>query len=108
MSKAIAVFGSTGQQGGSVLRALLKSGDYHVKAITRSANSAKAKKLAALNNVTVHEADLDNPASFDSVLKGVDGVFLVTDFSAHFDHKEVKQGTMQLLKTMLNMSYLVV
>jgi uncharacterized protein YbjT (DUF2867 family) len=93
MSKIITVFGSTGQQGGAVLRALLKAGDYHVRAITRSANSDKAKKLAGLNNVTVHEADLDNPASLGPVLKGAHGAFLVTDFSAHFDQREVKQGT---------------
>jgi uncharacterized protein YbjT (DUF2867 family) len=50
----------------------------------------KAKRLAGLNNVEVHEADLDNPASLE---QGAYGAFFVTDFSAHFDHREVKQGT---------------
>jgi len=93
MSKIIAVFGSTGNQGGAVLKSLLKAGNYHVRAITRNANSDKAKKLAALNNVTVHEADFKNPDSLDKVLAGAYGAFFVTDFSAHFDHSEVKQGT---------------
>jgi uncharacterized protein YbjT (DUF2867 family) len=93
MSRVIAVFGSTGQQGGAVLRSLLQIGNYNLRAVTRSANSEKAKKLAGLNNVTVHEADLDNPASLEQVLQGAHGAFLVTDFSAHFDHREVKQGT---------------
>ena len=93
MTKIIAVFGSTGNQGGAVLKSLLKAGSYHVRAITRSANSDKAKKLASFNDVTVHEADFKNPDSLDKVLAGAYGAFFVTDFSAHFDHSEVKQGT---------------
>ncbi len=93
MSKIIAVFGSTGNQGGAVLKSLLKAGNYHVRAITRNVNSDKAKKLATINNVTVHEADFKNPESLDKVLAGSYGAFFVTDFSSHFDHSEVKQGT---------------
>ena len=63
----ITVFGSTGQQGGAVVKSLLQAGNFKVRAITRNANTDKAKVLAALNNVTVHEADLDNPASLDKV-----------------------------------------
>ncbi len=77
MSRVIAVFGSTGQQGGAVLRSLLQTGNYNLRAVTRSAKSEKAKKLAGLNNVTVHEADLDNPASLEQVLQGAYGAFLV-------------------------------
>jgi uncharacterized protein YbjT (DUF2867 family) len=110
MSKIIAVFGSTGNQGGAVLKSLLKAGNYHVRAITRNANSDKAKKLAALNNVTVHEADFKNPDSLDKVLAGAYGAFFVTDFSAHFDHSEVNKAQtllIALLEIMLNMSCLV-
>ena len=67
MSRAIAVFGSTGQQGGAVLKALANTGNYVLRAVTRSAKSEKAKSLASLKNVTVHEADLNNPASLDNV-----------------------------------------
>ncbi|CAF0934266.1 unnamed protein product [Brachionus calyciflorus] len=92
MSKIIGIFGSTGAQGGSVLRALVKDGKYSIRAITRNPKSDKAVELSKLNNVTVHQADLDDPSSIDRVLNGCYGAFLVTDFSAHFEHKETKQG----------------
>ncbi len=92
MSKVIAVFGATGSQGGSVLKALAKSGEFAVKAITRDVNSEKAKKLESLTNVTTCSANLDDVPSLERALKGCYGVFLVTDFTAHFDHKEVAQG----------------
>ena len=55
-SKVITVLGATGAQGGSVLRALLNSG-YHVRALTRNANTDKAKDLAKLQNLSVVEAN---------------------------------------------------
>ena len=81
MSKVITVFGATGSQGGSVLRALVNSDKFHIRAITRNAKSDKAKHLAELKNVTVQEADLNNRASLDKSLKGSYGVFLVTDLA---------------------------
>jgi uncharacterized protein YbjT (DUF2867 family) len=89
--KVIAVFGATGCQGSSVLKSLLKNGNYHVRAITRNANSEKAKKLSS-ENCTVVEADLDNPQSLDDALKGCYGVFLVTDSKENFAEKELEQG----------------
>jgi uncharacterized protein YbjT (DUF2867 family) len=67
--KGIAVFGATGKQGSSVLRALLKNGSYHVKTITRNVNSEKAKQLLKLANFTVVEADLDDQKTIDADLK---------------------------------------
>jgi uncharacterized protein YbjT (DUF2867 family) len=90
-SKVVAVFGATGAQGGSVLRALL-SGGYHVRALTRNVNSDKAKALSQLENVSVVEANLDDQESLDRALKGSHGAFLVTDFSAHLENKEIDQG----------------
>ncbi|CAF0771270.1 unnamed protein product [Brachionus calyciflorus] len=63
MSKIIGVFGSTGAQGGSVLRALVKDGKYLIRAITRNPKSEKAIELSKLKNVTVHQADLDDPST---------------------------------------------
>ena len=84
MSKLIAVFGATGNQGGSVLRSLSKNGKYQLKAVTRNAKSSKAKELATMKNVSVAEADLDDKESVDLALKDCYGAFLVTDFTAHF------------------------
>ena len=80
MSKEIAVFGATGFQGGSVLRSLIHSDKYHVRAITRHPHSHQSKELAKLKNVTFHQADLNDPTSLDKAIKDCYGVFLVTDF----------------------------
>ena len=93
MSKIIAVFGATGAQGGSVMRALLDSGKYQVRAITRNSNSDKAKQLASLKSVSVHEANLSDAKSLDKTLSGCHGTFLVTDFwSDPHASPETEQG----------------
>ncbi|XP_002162807.2 nmrA-like family domain-containing protein 1 [Hydra vulgaris] len=103
MSKVIAVFGATGKQGGSVIRSLVKTNLYNLKAITRNSKSEKAKELSNLKNVVVVEADLDNNDSLDSVLEGCYGVFLVTDFTAHFvKNKEIDQGVNLINKAIQN------
>lgn len=58
VSKTITIFGSTGQQGGSVARALLRdqSGSFKVRGITRKPDSDAAKALAA-SGVDVVQAD---------------------------------------------------
>jgi putative NADH-flavin reductase len=90
--KIIAVCGATGLQGGSVLKALVNAGQYHVKAITRNPVSDTANQLKSLNNVSVHQANLDNPESLDSVLNGADGVFIVTDINARKENKHNQQA----------------
>ena len=47
MAKIIAVFGATGQQGGAVVRALLKDEQYVVRAITRNPDGESGKALKA-------------------------------------------------------------
>ena len=74
------------------MKALLKTEKYSVRAVTRTPNSEKAQSLASLPHCTIWQADLDDSSSLDSVLSGCYGAFLVTDFTAHFTHKEVKQG----------------
>ena len=68
--KIITVFGATGLQGGSVLKALIKSDQFLVRAITRNAKSDKAMQLATLKNVTIQEADLNDRPSIDKCIKG--------------------------------------
>ncbi|XP_047136251.1 nmrA-like family domain-containing protein 1 isoform X2 [Hydra vulgaris] len=103
MSKTIAVFGATGNQGGSVLRSLVERDCYHLKAVTRNINSQKAKDFSHLKNVTLAEADLDNKESVDIVLKGCYGAFLVTDFTSHFvKNREVEQGVNFIDKAIAN------
>ena len=93
-AKMIAVFGATGAQGSSVLKSLTNSDDYKVKAITRNANTDKAKLLAKLKNVTIQEADLNDPKSLDKALEGCYGTFLVTEVAIdHNTSNETQQGT---------------
>jgi uncharacterized protein YbjT (DUF2867 family) len=81
MSKILAVFGATGQQGGSVINNLLNDPElfkeYKVRAITRDVDSNKAKELKA-KNVEVVEGDANDPVSLKAALKGVHTVFAMT------------------------------
>jgi uncharacterized protein YbjT (DUF2867 family) len=58
--KLIAVIGSTGQQGGGVVRALQASGQFKVRALSR--NPGKHRDLSD----EVVKADLDRPESLNA------------------------------------------
>ncbi|MDH5274233.1 MAG: NmrA/HSCARG family protein, partial [Gammaproteobacteria bacterium] len=72
--KIIAVIGATGNQGGSVVRALRASGQFHVRALTR--NPGKYPELGD----EVVEADLSRPETLRAAFDGAYGVFAVTNF----------------------------
>lgn len=75
MSKPIvAVFGATGHQGGSVVRALRDQGAFTVRALTRA-----PEDHPSLGD-EVRKADLDDPSTLAAALEGAHGVFLVTNF----------------------------
>ncbi|MCI0615232.1 NmrA family NAD(P)-binding protein, partial [bacterium] len=82
--KIIAVVGATGAQGGGLARAILsdKNGDFAARAITREANSEKAKELAKLGAEIV-EANIDDEESLKQAFHGAYGAFCVTFFWAH-------------------------
>jgi uncharacterized protein YbjT (DUF2867 family) len=67
--KVIAVFGATGAQGGSLARAILNdtNSEFAVRAITRDANSDKARELANMGAEVV-AADIDNKQSLQQAL----------------------------------------
>lgn len=84
MSKRVlTVFGGTGNQGGSVVNVVLAdktlSSTFQVRAITRNTNSAKAQSLAS-KGVELATADLNDPSTLGSALKGTHSVFAVTNF----------------------------
>ena len=72
--KLIAVIGSTGQQGGAVVRALKADGRFRVRALTRTPD--KHRDLAD----EVVEADLARPQTLDAAFAAAHGLFLVTNF----------------------------
>lgn len=100
MSKILTVFGATGNQGGSVIEAVLSdpilSKEFKIRGITRDASKPAAQALAAkgVEVVTVSlvicptcflkspsnllQADMTSKVSLTEVVKGSDTVFLVT------------------------------
>jgi len=81
--KLITVWGATGHQGGAVVDALIKSGRYNVRAITRQANSDKAKKLR-LAGAELYQCDMVK-ASMDQLAKAMEGSYGAYLMTAAFD-----------------------
>ncbi|MFQ5543249.1 MAG: NmrA/HSCARG family protein, partial [Nitrospiria bacterium] len=87
-NETILVTGATGQQGGTVVRHLLRQGEA-VRALTRT--PSKATDLKQLG-VEVVEGNLSDRTSLDAALKGIKKVFLVTTFFEEGMDAEVRQG----------------
>jgi len=95
--KRIVVCGATGQQGGGVVRNLLKSEQFQVVGLSRNPDSEKSRALSQ-QGVEVVRADLDDEPSLVRAFEGADGVFGVTqpftsDYKKCNPAKEVAQGT---------------
>ena len=84
--KVIAVMGATGAQGGGLVRAIAADldGEFTARAITRDPSSDGANALAALPNVEVVQADLEDSASVAAAFAGAYGAFCVTFFWVDF------------------------
>jgi uncharacterized protein YbjT (DUF2867 family) len=97
MSKILAIFGATGQQGGSVLSHVLNdpelSKEYTIRAITRDPSSKSAESLKKLN-VEVVKSDLTDKSSVSAALKGAHTVFVLTapNFGPNAKAEEFTQG----------------
>ncbi len=91
MAKVIAVLGSTGAQGGGLVRAILadKTGGFAARAVTRKVDSDKAQALAAAGAEVV-AADLDDVESLKKAFAGAYGVYAVTNFWEHFSGEKEK------------------
>ncbi|EXL90947.1 hypothetical protein ACKRZS_010580 [Fusarium odoratissimum] len=96
MSKIITVFGATGNQGGSVIRAILAdhelSASFKIRGITRDPTKPAAQKLTSMG-VEMTRADLSSIESINSVVKDAHTVFLVTNYWETVSRDiETKQG----------------
>ncbi len=77
----VTVFGATGFQGGSVVRALAATGKYQIRAPTRKPDDEKAKKLTTeFKNVEVVKCELSNKDEVNAAVKGAWAVFGLTNF----------------------------
>jgi uncharacterized protein YbjT (DUF2867 family) len=88
--KTIVVFGATGQQGGSVARALIAKGGWRLRTISRNPNSPAAQHLAS-QGVEVVGASLDEPTSLRAALSDAYGVYSVQSTVEGAD-VEVRRG----------------
>ena len=95
MSKILAVFGATGQQGGSIINYVLSdpelSTKYKIRAITRDVNSEKAKQLT--EKIEVVQGDVLNRTSLETALTGAHTVFAMTTPSFGPDDLEVEYNS---------------
>ncbi len=92
--KIITVFGATGAQGGGLARAILQDadGEFAVRAVTRDAQSDKAKELAQMGAEVV-EADIGKVEDLKRVMNGAYGAYCVTFFWAHYSpEKEMAEA----------------
>lgn len=89
-SRIIVVTGATGRQGGAVARSLLNTG-WHVRALTRNANSQKAHALSALGAEVV-QGDMNDRRALQSAFREAYGVFSVQNPLISGLENEVKQG----------------
>ena len=89
----IAVCGATGAQGGSVVKALLESKKFRVRALTRKTDGEKAKSLRDMG-CEVMKIDFDgSEVEIKKSFEGCYGAFLVTNFWEHFSaEREYAQG----------------
>lgn len=90
------MFGSTGNQGGSVVKTVLSNSDltskYALRGITRDTNSSKSETLTS-KGVEMVQADNNDPKSINEAVKGAYGVFAMTDYWSILDkEKEISQG----------------
>jgi len=97
MSKILAIFGATGQQGGSVLNYVLNDPDlskqYKIRAITRDPSQPAAKALEN-KGIEIVQADADDILSLKRALQGTHTVFAITNsiYDAQIRTREVAQG----------------
>jgi uncharacterized protein YbjT (DUF2867 family) len=88
--KVILVAGATGKQGGAVAHHLLNDG-WSVRALTRDPLKYEAQALRD-RGAKIVEGDLDNPATLDSAVAGVYGVFSVEQYFGKGVDVEIKEG----------------
>lgn len=86
----VVVTGATGKQGGAVVKGLLERG-HEVRAVTRHADSAKAKELVSAGVTLVHAA-LEDTAALTKALDGATSLFAMTTPFEAGTAAETRQG----------------
>ncbi|MFD4240377.1 NmrA/HSCARG family protein [Streptomyces sp. NPDC058525] len=97
--KTITVFGATGSQGGSLVRAILADpgSGFAVRAVTRRADSPQAAELTRLGAQVV-QADMDDESSLAPAFEHAYGAYLVTNFWEHMSAEREKAQALALAR----------
>jgi len=95
-SKLVVVFGATGNQGGSVIEAILRdpkaSSKFKLRGVTRDTSKPASQSLAA-KGVEMVAADLSDKSSLSEAIRGAYAVFAVTNYWDSMDADvETSQG----------------
>ena len=90
-TQTILVTGATGHQGGAVARHLLQDGQSTVLALVRDKNAPAARALQQAG-ASLAEGNLNDRASLDRALSGVQGVFSVQGLQDGME-AEIRQGS---------------
>lgn len=91
-TKTIAILGATGTQGSSVLDTFAKLPNWHIRAITRSPQSSKARSLRQRHpDVDIVKADANDVDSLRAAFSGANVIFAVTDYWAPFNDPALRE-----------------
>jgi uncharacterized protein YbjT (DUF2867 family) len=96
--KLLVVFGTTGNQGGSIIDNVLNdpvlSHQYKIRAVTRDSSKPAAQVLLNTDQVEVVQGDADNPESLKQVLVGAHTVYALTTtiYDERLEERELSQG----------------
>lgn len=94
-SKLLVVLGATGNQGSSVIDAVLQDTTYHIRGLTRNTDSKKATALKD-RGVEPVSADVNSPSTLATAFAEATAIYAVTDFWGPFldpaNKAKVKEG----------------
>ncbi|MEM7367831.1 MAG: NmrA/HSCARG family protein [Bacteroidota bacterium] len=89
-NRQVFVFGATGQQGSSLIEALLPDG-HHITGLSRNPDSPKAQALRS-QGIQMKKGDFTDEAALTELMQGMDTVFfMTTPFEKGTEH-ETQQG----------------
>jgi uncharacterized protein YbjT (DUF2867 family) len=98
MTKLLVVFGATGNQGWSVISAVLNDptlfSQYRIRGITRDASQPAAKSLQGTGKVEIVQADADDATTLLAALAGAHTVYSITTTinDEMLERRELSQG----------------
>ncbi|CAF1268653.1 unnamed protein product [Rotaria sp. Silwood1] len=98
MRRLVTVVGATGAQGGAVVRSLLETGKYKIRALTSDVNSEKAQAVERLSDdIEMATCDISKYDDIKRAFQDSWAIYTLTDFWAQPDKPEVELQQGQLM-----------